>query len=112
MANTKTAKIEAEIEKTKAKISELQAKQRELEQKLIETENSEIVDIVRGMRISLEELPLLLQKLKSGQFVPNGDLTKSKDFVGRESKTERANFGGYAAEEAQAESLLTKEADE
>ena len=70
MASTKTAKIEAEIEKTKAKISELQAKQRELEQKLIETENSEIVDIVRGMSISLEELPPLLQKLKSGQFVP------------------------------------------
>ena len=35
MASTKTAKIEAEIEKTKAKISELQAKQRELEQKLM-----------------------------------------------------------------------------
>ena len=70
MASTKTAKIEAEIEKTKAKISELQIKQRELEQKLIETENSEIVDIVRGMSISLDELPLLLQKLKSGQFVP------------------------------------------
>ena len=70
MASTKTAKIEAEIEKTKAKISELQAKQRELEQKLIETENSEIVDIVRGMSISLDELPLLLQKLKSRQIVP------------------------------------------
>ena len=70
MATTKTAKIEAEIEKTKAKISELHGKQKELEQKLIETENSEIVDIVRGMSISLEELPLLLQKLKSGQFVP------------------------------------------
>ena len=70
MASTKTAKIEAEIEKTKAKRSELQGKQKELEQKLIETENSEIVDIVRGMSISLEELPLLLQKLKSGQFVP------------------------------------------
>ena len=70
MATTKTAKIEAEIEKTKVKISELQAKQRELEQKLIETENSEIVDVVRGMSISLDELPLLLQKLKSGQIVP------------------------------------------
>ena len=70
MASTKTAKIEAEIEKTKVKISELQAKQRELEQKLIETENSEIIDVVRGMSISLDELPLLLQKLKSGQIVP------------------------------------------
>lgn len=112
MATSKTAKIEAEIEKNKAKISELQGKQKELEQKLIETENSEIIDIVRGMSISLDELPVLLQKLRSGQFVPNGDPTKLKDFVGRGSKTERANFGGYAAEEAQAESLLTKEADE
>ena len=70
MATTKTAKIEAEIEKTKVKISELQCRQRELEQKLLETEKSEIVDIVRGMSISLDELPLMLQKLKSGQFVP------------------------------------------
>ena len=70
MATSKTAKITAEIEKTKLKISELQLRQKELEQKLIETENSEIVDIVRGMSISLDELPLLLQKLKSGQFVP------------------------------------------
>ena len=70
MASTKTAKIEAEIEKTKAKISELHGKQKDLEQKLIETENCEIVDIVRGMSISLDELPLLLQKLRSGQFVP------------------------------------------
>ena len=112
MAISKSAKIEAEIEKVKGKITEQQARLKELEQKKVEAENSEIVDIVRGMSISLDELPVLLQKLRSGQFVPNGDPTKSKDFVGRESKTERANFGGYAAEEAQAESLLTKEADE
>ena len=29
-------------------------------------ENSEIVDIVRGMSISLEELPLVLQRLRDG----------------------------------------------
>ena len=52
------------------KISELQLKQKELEQKLIETENSEIVDIVRGMSISLEELPVLLEKIRAGQIVP------------------------------------------
>ena len=50
MATSKTAKITAEIEKTKLKISELQLRQKELEQKLIETENSEIVDIVRGRK--------------------------------------------------------------
>lgn len=69
MATSKTAKITAEIEKTKMKISELQLRQKELEQKLIETENSEIVDIVRGMSISLEELPVLLEKMRAGQIV-------------------------------------------
>ena len=70
MATSKTAKITAEIEKTKLKISELQLRQKELEQKLIETENSEIVDIVRGMSISLDELPVLLEKMRAGQIVP------------------------------------------
>jgi len=66
MATSKSAKIEAEIEKVKAKISEFQAKLRELERNKTEAENSEIVDIVRGMSISLTELPLLLEKLRAG----------------------------------------------
>ena len=55
MAITKSAKIEAEIDKVK-----------ELEQKKLEAENSEIVEIVRGMSISLADLPLVLQQLRSG----------------------------------------------
>ena len=51
MAISKSAKIEAEIEKVKAKITEQQARLKELEQKKVEAENSEIVDIVRGMSI-------------------------------------------------------------
>ena len=49
MAVTKSAKIEAEIEKVKAKINEQQTRLKDLEQKKLEAENSEIVDIVRGM---------------------------------------------------------------
>ncbi len=64
MATAKSMKIQAEIDKVKAKISEQQARLKELEQKL-EAENSEIVDIVRGMSISLAELPLLFEKLKA-----------------------------------------------
>ena len=64
MATSKSAKIQAEIEKVKAKISEQQARLKELEQKKLETENTEIVDIVRGLSISLEELPLVLQRLR------------------------------------------------
>lgn len=65
MATTKSAKIWAEMEKVKAKISDQQARLKELEQKHKEAENEEIVDIVRGMSIPLDELPLLLQKLRS-----------------------------------------------
>lgn len=66
MAISKSAKIEAEIEKVKAKITEQQTRLKELEQKKVEAENSEIVDIVRGLSISLEELPLVLQQLREG----------------------------------------------
>ena len=77
MATTKSAKIEAEIEKVKAKIAEQQTKLKELEQRKVEAENSEIVDIVRGMSVSLEELPLVLQRLRdsgtSGQSVQKSE---------------------------------------
>ena len=60
MATSKSAKIQAEIEKVKAKITEQQARLKELEQKKLEAENTEIVDIVGGLSISLDELPVLL----------------------------------------------------
>ncbi len=66
MAVSKSQKIQAEIDKVKAKISEQQARLKELEKNKQEAENSEIVDIVRGMSISLEELPLVLQRLRDG----------------------------------------------
>ena len=66
MAASKSQKIQAEIDKVKAKISEQQARLKELEKNKLEAENSEIVDIVRGMSISLEELPLVLQRLRDG----------------------------------------------
>ena len=66
MAVSKSQKIQAEIDKVKAKISEQQARLKDLEKNKQEAENSEIVDIVRGMSISLEELPLVLQRLRDG----------------------------------------------
>ena len=66
MAISKSAKIQAEIEKVTAKINEQQARLKELEQKKLEAENSEIVEIVRGMSVSLTDLPELLQTIKSG----------------------------------------------
>ena len=66
MAISKSAKIQAEIETVTAKINEQQARLKELEQKKLEAENSEIVEIVRGMSVSLTDLPVLLQTIKSG----------------------------------------------
>ena len=83
MAISKSAKIMAEMEKVKAKISDQQARLKELEQKHKEAENEEIVDIVRGMSISLEELPLVLQRMKAGetlgQNVPKSSGTEKED---------------------------------
>ena len=73
MAISKSAKIQAEMDKVKAKITELQGKYKELEQKHREAENEEIVEIVRGMSVSLSDLPSLLQAMKGGalgQSVP------------------------------------------
>ena len=66
MAISKSAKIQTEIEKVTAKINEQQARLKELEQKKLEAKNSEIVEIVRGMSVSLTDLPVLLQTIKSG----------------------------------------------
>ena len=66
MSVSKSQKIQAEIDKVKVKISEQQARLKELEQKHREAENEEIVDIVRGMSVALEELPLVLQRLRDG----------------------------------------------
>ena len=75
MATAKSMKIQAEIDKIKAKISEQQARLKELEKNKQEAENSEIVDIVRGMSVSLSDLPGLLQAVKaaSGQNVPKAE---------------------------------------
>ena len=66
MSLSNSAKIQAEIEKVTDKINEQQARLKELEQKKLEAENSEIVEIVRGMSVSLTDLPVLLQTIKSG----------------------------------------------
>ena len=83
MAISKSAKIQAEIEKVTAKINEQQARLKELEQKKLEAENSEIVEIVRGMSVSLTDLPTLLQTIKSGgtlgQIVPKSDSADKED---------------------------------
>ena len=82
MAISKSEKIQGEIDKVKAKIAEQQARLKELEQNKREVENSEIVEVVRGMSIPLDELAVLLQTLKggtSGQSVPKSAPVNKED---------------------------------
>ena len=84
MATTKSAKIQAEMEKVREKISEFQAKLKDLERSKTEAENSEIVDIVRGMSVPLDELPLLLQKLRAGEKSTSGQSVPKPEPVEKE----------------------------
>ena len=69
MATTKRNKVQAEIDKARERLIEQQARLKELEGKKTEIENMEIVDIVRGMSIPLDDLAAVLQSLK-GAVVP------------------------------------------
>ena len=99
MAMKRTAKIQAEIDKARAKLAEQQSKLKELEAKRTELENIEIVEIVRGMSIPLEDLATVLQSLKggtafsiastSGQLGPKSTNTEiTHDDTCEEDKTE------------------------
>ena len=67
--NAKIERVIKEIDKTKEKLTEFQGRLRELERQKTELENTQIVDTVRGMDISLADLAAFLKasKATSGQ---------------------------------------------
>lgn len=56
MAFTKIDRIDREIEKTRSKVTELQNKLKELEAQRTEQENFEIINLVRSMCMTRDEL--------------------------------------------------------
>ena len=60
--NNKLNKLQMEIDKIKQKITEQQAKLRELEQQKTEIENTEIVELVRSMKMNTGELSIFLKE--------------------------------------------------
>ena len=66
MASNRRTKVQAEIEKARTRLAEQQTHIKELENKKTELENMEIVDIVRGLSIPLDDLSAVLQSLKGG----------------------------------------------
>lgn len=75
MANNKIERIEKEIQKTREKITEYQNKLRGLEAQKTEAENLEIVQLVRAMHLTPQELTAML----SGGAIP-GMTTRPADY--------------------------------
>jgi predicted nuclease with TOPRIM domain len=59
--NMKLDKIEREMQKTREKITEYQNRLKELEAQKTECENLQIVQLVRSLRLSPQELKTFLQ---------------------------------------------------
>ena len=59
-------KYREELEKNQAKIAELQARNRELQKKIRESENTDILGLVRAVNMTPEELADFLKKVKPG----------------------------------------------
>ena len=85
MATTKAAKVQAEIDKAREKLAAQQARLKELEDRRTELENTQIVDIVRGFSIPLDELAPLLLSIRGGTAGQN--VARSKP-VAKEPETE------------------------
>ncbi|MCJ7856540.1 DUF4315 family protein [Lachnospiraceae bacterium NSJ-143] len=68
--NKKIEKVCAEIDKTKAKISEYNARLRELEKQKTELENTEIVELVRGVEASPAELAAFIKAFRDKSGTP------------------------------------------
>lgn len=85
--SAKIERIQKDIDKAKEKISEFQTRLKELERQKTEQENTEIVEAVRGMDISLSDLAAFLKAARasatSGQVGP-----KATGSIGKEDSEE------------------------
>ena len=68
--NNKLTKLQMEIVKIKQKISEQQTKLRELEHQKTEIENTEIVELVRSMKMNTSELSTFLKAYRGKNDAP------------------------------------------
>ena len=68
--NNKLNKLQMEIDKIKQKISEQQTKLRELEHQKTEIENTEIVELVRSMKMNTSELSTFRQAYRGKNDAP------------------------------------------
>ena len=63
-------KLKAELSKAREKAAEWQARAKEIERQITELENTEILQMVRGVAASPEELRELLDRIRTAKELP------------------------------------------
>ena len=82
----KLEKLKAELEKAKQKAAEWQARVKDIERQITEQENIEIIQAVRGITASPEELKKILGMIQSMKELPQEELTKKEETDQNEEK--------------------------
>ena len=87
MANNKIERIDREIQKTREKITEYQNKLKGLEAQKTEAENLEIVQLVRAMRMTPQELNAMLK----GDTIPGMTAAPATEAADYEEQEDNAD---------------------
>lgn len=58
-------RLKADLEKAKQKVTEWQARVRDIERQITEQENLAIIQAVRGIAVTPQELPAVLEKIQA-----------------------------------------------
>ena len=83
----KIERLKAELEKAQKKAAEWQARAKDIERQITEQENLEIIQAVRGITASPEELKTILGMIQSMKDVPQGSAIIKEDTIPNENET-------------------------
>ena len=78
---SKIEKLRAELVRAKEKASEWQARVRDIERQITELENLEIVQTVRGIAATPEDLRELLNMIRAVNQPPNPNMTNEGGLI-------------------------------
>lgn len=75
----KIERLRADLEKAKQKVNQWQARAKDIERQITEHENLEIIQTVRGVTASPEELKTILELIQSMKEVPQENPVKEEE---------------------------------
>ena len=75
----KMERLRADLEKAKQKVNQWQARAKDIERQITEHENLEIIQTVRGVTASPEELKTILELIQSMKEVPQENPVKEEE---------------------------------